>query len=93
MCAAWRKGGGGDDTSASNGVFQTFSSHCVTVFHCAQGKFSNPVPFIVGSNENEGTLFNPLPFSITADDMVAAFTARFGQQAVQTVLPLYPVRL
>ena len=51
------------------------------------------MPLIVGFNENEGTLFNPLPFNITADDMVAAFSARFGQQAVHTVLPLYPVRL
>ena len=33
----------------------------------ATGQFSNFVPLLLGSNENEGTLFNPLPANVTED--------------------------
>ena len=56
------------------------------------GKFSNPVPLMIGTNENEGVLFNPLPMNVTATDMDAAASAWFGPAAAAATAPLYPVR-
>ncbi len=58
----------------------------------APGKFSNHVPLLLGSNENEGVLFNLLPLDVSAADMAAGFLARFGSAAAAVVPPLYPVR-
>jgi hypothetical protein len=67
-----------------------FSEHPTLL--ASQGRFSNPVPVLLGSNENEGVTFIPLATNATQGDMVAAVSAMFGAAAVPTILSAYPVR-
>ncbi len=57
----------------------------------SQGAFSNPVPLLLGTNENEGVTFNTLALNATQADVAAAVQAMFGADAAPTILGAYPV--
>ena len=57
----------------------------------AAGKFANVVPLLLGSNENEGCLFNHYSRDVSIADIVSAVVAYFGNATAQRVLEQYPV--
>jgi hypothetical protein len=52
---------------------------------------SSQVPLLLGSNENEGDLFNPLPVDVTADGVAAALLQMFGANLTAAILKVYPL--
>jgi carboxylesterase type B len=67
-----------------------YAAHPTTL--AAQGHFSNPVPVLLGSNENEGVLFNALAKNATSADLNALVSSLFGSAVAAAVLKAYPVR-
>ena len=57
----------------------------------AAGNFSNVVPLLLGSNENEGCLFNTYSRDVSSADIVSAIFAYFGNETAQRVLEQYPL--
>ena len=52
------------------------------------GKFATVVPMLIGSNLNEGTVFNPLPKSASEAMLMMAIEAQFGAAIAQQAIKL-----
>jgi len=66
-----------------------FKEHPVLLM--AKGNFSNVVPLIIGTNENDGSIYNSLPYNATMDDVMNYMDKLFNVNRATRLLAAYDV--